>query len=187
MKKLTDLTVDPHNANAGTDRGREMVGHSLKEYGAGRSVLADKNGVIIAGNQTVGQAAKLGMEDIILVPTDGTKLVVVQRTDLDAADPKARELAIADNRTAEVGLDWKIEELHASIEAGADIGAMFTSAEMEELASVDVELPEYEEPLKAQTFVRVLVSVPTEKAIDAKDLLDQLGSIQGIEVDYGAN
>jgi hypothetical protein len=164
-----------------------MVKHSLSELGAGRSLVVDKNGIIIAGNQTASQAKELGMDDIIVVPSDGKKLVVVQRTDLDATDPKARELAIADNRTSEVGLDWKIEEIQGSIEAGANLGAMFSSDELVELETSEKELPEAIEDLKPQTFVRVLISVPTAKAIDAKDLLDKLGAIDGIEVDYGAN
>ena len=49
-------------------------------------------------------------EDVIVVQTDGTKLVVVQRTDLDleSADPevraKAEKAAIYDNRPA--SLTW---------------------------------------------------------------------------------
>ena len=113
--KISDLTPDPNNANQGTERGAYMVRRSLEKLGAGRSVLIDKNGVLIAGNKTTKAAYELGIENAIIVPTDGSQLVVVQRTDLDlSTDAKAKELAIADNRTGEIGLAWDnavLEEL----------------------------------------------------------------------------
>ena len=80
----------------------------IERNGAGRSIVVDRNGLIIAGNKTWEQAGQLGL-DIEVVRSDGRKLVVVQRMDLDLrseTDARARELAIADNRTSEVSLDW---------------------------------------------------------------------------------
>lgn len=112
IRKINTLTPDDKNANRGTERGVGLLENSLRNYGAGRSVLLDRNGKIIAGNKTVESAASLGFSDIIVVPTDGKTLVAVQRTDLDMdRDPRARELAIADNRVAEVDLEWDPETL----------------------------------------------------------------------------
>jgi DNA modification methylase len=133
IKKIKDLTPDHKNANKGTRRGSEMVEDSLRKYGAGRSILIDKHGRIIAGNKTVEQAGQIGLEDVIVVRTDGSKIVAVQRTDLDLeADPKAKELAIADNRAGQVSLDWDgdvLEELAREI----DITPFFTKEELEAL------------------------------------------------------
>jgi hypothetical protein len=61
----------------------------------------------IAGNKTLEAARGLGVTKTIVVPTTGQELVVVQRTDLDlASDATARELAVADNRASELGLEW---------------------------------------------------------------------------------
>ena len=49
--KLSELVPDPMNANKGTERGAYMVRRSLEKLGAGRSVLVDKHGVLIAGNK----------------------------------------------------------------------------------------------------------------------------------------
>ena len=82
---------------------RQIVEDSLRNYGAGRSILLDKHGNIIAGNKTAEGAARIGLDDVIVVKTDGTKLVAVQRTDLDlTTDKAAKELAIADNRAGQV-------------------------------------------------------------------------------------
>jgi len=110
------LKFDDKNANRGTERGRELVRKSLQKYGAGRSILVDKNGKVIAGNKTLEQAIAEGIE-IEMVKSDGKRLIVHQRTDLDLdKDPAARELAIADNRTSELGLDWDFDEIQAMSE-----------------------------------------------------------------------
>jgi DNA modification methylase len=110
IKSITDLRLDNKNANLGTDRGRKMIAESLAKYGAGRSILIDRSGRVIAGNKTLEAIKKKGGR-IRVVETDGKELVVVQRTDLDLDSKKARELAIADNRTSEINLDWNTDLL----------------------------------------------------------------------------
>jgi len=119
------LKQDKHNANRGTKKGRELVKKSIEELGAGRSIVVDKNGVAIAGNKTLAAAEALGLE-VQIVPTTGNKLVVVQRTDLDLEEPtgKARQLAYADNRAGEVGLDWDADVLREDIELGLDLSEL---------------------------------------------------------------
>lgn len=128
--KLSQLTPDSRNANKGTARGRKMVADSLKRYGAGRSILLDRNGHIIAGNKTAEGAKAIGLEDVQVVKTDGTKLVAVQRTDLDINDRKARELAIADNRAAEVGLEWDVDVLKELEAEGIEMEPFFDEREL---------------------------------------------------------
>jgi hypothetical protein len=103
LSDLTALTPDDRNANVGTERGRAMVEESLRRYGAGRSILVDRYGRIIAGNTTHEAAVDIGLTDAVIVKTDGRKLVVVMREDLDLDSPTARALAVADNRTSEGG------------------------------------------------------------------------------------
>ena len=140
--KLAELTPDAHNANRHTERGTGMLEKSLRRFGAGRSILVDKAGKVIAGNGVLEGAASIGLEDVLIVQTDGKQLVAVQRTDLDLDSPEARELAIADNRTAEVGLSWSGEELGALAE-DVDLSDWFGG---DELADI---LKEIEEPKEA--------------------------------------
>jgi hypothetical protein len=134
LTSIADLTPDPYNANRGTRRGHALLERSLERTGAGRSIVVDREGRIIAGNKTWEEAGQLGFE-IEVVKTDGTKLVVVQRTDLDlasAADARARELALADNRAGEVGLDWDGNVLLNHL-PGVDVGGYFFDAELASL------------------------------------------------------
>lgn len=128
--KLSALTPDARNANKGTDRGRKLVKESLRRYGAGRSILIDKSGNIIAGNKTAEAAGAVGMENVQIVKSDGTKLVAVQRTDLDINDKAARELAIADNRASEVGLEWDLEVLKEFEAEDVDLSPFFDEKEL---------------------------------------------------------
>lgn len=96
IPRLGDLTPDPQNANSGTERGREALAQSLREFGPGRAVLIDRHGNIIAGNKTVEEAKRLNIP-LQVVKTDGNVLIAVQREDLDlTTDSRAKRLAIAD-------------------------------------------------------------------------------------------
>jgi hypothetical protein len=132
--KLTDFSPDPKNANRGTDRGRQLLRNSLSKLKAGRSLLADKHGVLIAGNKTRDAALAAGLEDAIVIQTDGSQVVIVQRTDLDlTTDPEAKELAIADNRIGELDLEWDIERL-AELNTEIDLSALWDESEWEGIA-----------------------------------------------------
>jgi hypothetical protein len=131
IQQIADLTPDPHNANKGSKRGLELLEPSLERLGAGRSIVADRNGVVIAGNKTLEQAGEMGL-DVVVVRTDGHRLVVVQRMDLDMAsadDPRARELAIADNRVSEVDMTWDPEVLLNHV-PGVELGGYFFDEEL---------------------------------------------------------
>jgi DNA modification methylase len=109
---ISDLILDEKNANKGTKRGRELLGQSIRKYGAGRSVVVDRHGRVIAGNKTLEAARAVGIKSISIVESDGSSLVAVQRGDLDLKnDKKAKELAIADNRVSEIDLEWNPEVL----------------------------------------------------------------------------
>ena len=49
---ISELKQDTKNANKGTKRGHDAISQSLKTLGAGRSILIDKHGNVIAGNKT---------------------------------------------------------------------------------------------------------------------------------------
>ena len=136
IRKVSDLQPDKRNANKGTERGLKALDHSLRQYGAGRSLLVDKHGRIIAGNKTAQAAADIGLDDVILVQTDGTKLVAVQRTDLDLEQDKAaRELAYADNRVGQLDLDFDVAVLLEDIAAGVNLDALWRPDEVEALVA----------------------------------------------------
>lgn len=103
-RKLSDYKPAQVNPNAGSEYGLSVIENSLGQFGAGRSLLADQHGEMIAGSHTLQAAANAGFEDVIEIETDGKTLVVVKRTDLDlSTDVRAQGLQVVDNRSTEVG------------------------------------------------------------------------------------
>ncbi len=141
------LKTDPHNANLGTARGEEMLEASLREYGAGRSGLADRRGVMIAGNKTLVKVQALGIP-VRVIDSDGSEYIVIRRIDVDLKrDQKARELAVADNRTSEVDLLWDPEAVE-QMQGEGWLEKFFRGDELEKLfgrAAEGVEFKEYDE------------------------------------------
>ena len=164
-RKLSDLIPDHANANKGTERGRYALEASLRQYGAGRSILLDKNGRIIAGNKTAEVAADVGLDDVLIVQTDGKQIVAVQRTDLDIDSAEGRGLAYADNRVGELSLDWDAEQVLADINAGVDLSGLFFDFEIDKLLGKEGEpfdpsaewqgMPEFEQENEAFWSIHV--------------------------------
>lgn len=108
---INALVQDDHNFNKGTEAGRELMEKSFKELGAGRSVLIDKDGRIIAGNKSQKAAIAAGIKKVRIIETTGDELVAVKRTDISLDSKEGRELALADNLTTQVNLAWDEVEL----------------------------------------------------------------------------
>ena len=104
--KISDLQFDDKNFNKHTEFGMSLLEKSLRNNGAGRSILIDKNNRIIAGNGIVESAGQIGLEDVQIVESDGTKLIAVKRTDIDLDSKQGREMALADNATSAADLEW---------------------------------------------------------------------------------
>jgi hypothetical protein len=133
LKDKSDLQQDRRNANSGSVRGEAAVAESLARYGAGRSILVDRNGKIIAGNTT----ERNWDGEIEVVATDGSKLIVVQRTDLDLdTDREARELAHADNRTNQLGYTPNVDIITRDIADGSDLTFLWRTDELEAMKGV---------------------------------------------------
>lgn len=108
---INALVQDDHNFNKGTEAGRELMEKSFKQLGAGRSVLIDKDGRIIAGNKSQKAAIAAGIKKVRIIETTGDELVAVKRTDISLDSKEGRELALADNLTTQVNLAWDEVEL----------------------------------------------------------------------------
>lgn len=177
IKSLDDLAPDKDNANKGTERGGYMLDHSLEEYGAGRSVLADKHGNIIAGNQATGAANAKGF-GVKVVQVTGDELVVVQRTDLDLYDEedhRARGLALADNRVAQVNLSWDAEAIARASLGGSKTDKLWFPTELDQLQDAGAGVP-VESPMQDDSYIDA--SVPAEEPLEtAKDAPEMVNVI----------
>lgn len=108
---IESLKQDDKNFNKGTKKGRGLIDKSIRKFGAGRSILLDKNNRIIAGNKTQELAKEAGIKKVIVIDSKPDELVAVRRGDVDLDSEKGREMALADNATSAANLDWDDEAL----------------------------------------------------------------------------
>lgn len=153
MANISDLRFDDKNFNQHTEYGMSLLEKSLRENGAGRSILIDKDNNIIAGNGIIEAAGNIGLEDLQIVETDGTKIVAVKRTDIALDSKEGREMALADNATAAADLEWdkgNIEEV--SEQFGIDPGDWISDWNKDEETEVEEdEAPEVDESEPAKS------------------------------------
>lgn len=117
---MSGIKLDDHNYRIHNDKNKRLIKKSLKECGAGRSILMDNDDVIIAGNGVYEQSRELGLK-VRIIETDGTELIAIKRKDLSTSDEKRKLLALADNHTSDTSEfdidaimeDFNIEDLDA--------------------------------------------------------------------------
>lgn len=113
-----NIKTDSRNYRIHGDKNKALINKSLSECGAGRSILIDKDDVIIAGNGVYEQAQALGLK-IRVIESDGSELIAVKRTDLTTEDERRKLLAVADNKTSDMSVfdfdllsvDFQLDEL----------------------------------------------------------------------------
>ena len=146
---MEEIKFDKRNYRLHNDENKRVIKKSLKELGAGRSIVIDNEGEIIAGNGVYEQAKKLGIKTKI-VETDGSELVVVKRTDLATGDDKRKKLALADNAASDTS-EWAEELLREdwTHEVLADFGIVLPDVEVPEEISEKEKDEHVEELLNA--------------------------------------
>lgn len=125
------LRLDPRNARRHDEANAALIEASLREVGAFRSVAADANGVIRAGNKTYETAKALGYK-IRVVKGKRNELIVVQRDDLKGK--QAVRAALLDNKSSEIGSTWDADVIGAMVENERDLlEGLFSEGELQNL------------------------------------------------------
>ena len=131
---MAEYKLDPRNARTHPERNKAAVEASLRDLGAGRSIVVDADGVVIGGNAVYEQAQKLGIP-VREIETDGEELVVVRRIDLKTDDPRRKALALADNQIGLLG-EWEddvLAELQSELLGEIDFDVMGFGFDVDEV------------------------------------------------------
>jgi DNA modification methylase len=107
-----------------------MIREAITKVGTGRSIVIDEDDVVLAGNATITAATHAGLTKLRVVEADGDEVIAVRRRGLSSE--QKRELAIYDNRTAELA-EWDVEQLAEDVDAGLDLETFFEPVELDEL------------------------------------------------------
>jgi len=112
---ISDLIPDDKNFNKGNEFGESLIEKSFNKFGAGRSVLIDKNNRLIAGNKSTEKFSAQGGQKVVIIETDGDTLVAVKRNDIDLDSSIGREMALADNASAKANIVFDAELIEAEL------------------------------------------------------------------------
>lgn len=144
---IKDLIPDDKNFNKGSEFGNALIEKSFRKFGAGRSILIDKNNRVIAGNKSLENFSSIGLEDVQIVESDGKKLIAVRRNDIDLDSPEGREMALADNAAAKANIVFDAEVIEAELgeavceEWGVDLNKEEPDAEEDDFNGVTPKEP----------------------------------------------
>jgi hypothetical protein len=150
---LSTLHNDPHNVNKHTERGHKLVEQSIRQRGIARPGFAARNSagelVMLGGNlSSLEVPAGIGLDEAVLVYTDGKRPIVHVRTDLDAGSDEARLLALEDNVSGVASYDPDIVEL-AELTEIEGFDAIISDAEYRKLvAAAVIDFKEYDESVE---------------------------------------
>lgn len=181
---IEQLIPDNKNFNKGTEYGQHLIEESLRKFGAGRSILLDKNNRIIAGNKTIENAAIVGLDNVIIVETDGNQIVAVKRKDIDLDSDKGRELALADNATSKANIAWDFDVIAEQAERFAiepeDWGLNMVEINPDDFND-DFSLKSGEkEPIQQMTF-----TLADQQAEELKAAIERVKAVNNTDNMYG--
>lgn len=103
VRPIDSVRLDPKNAMSHPEKNLAAIRASLTRHGQQKAIVADKTGIVLAGNGTLEAARALGWTEIAVVEYDG-----------DSAS-LARAYAIEDNQTAKLA-EWDIPALQLSLD-----------------------------------------------------------------------
>jgi hypothetical protein len=159
-RTLDEIIPQQVNANQHTPRGMRLLEQSIEQHGWIGAITAAADGEVFDGSARREKLATAGLAEPIFVETDGSRPVVLIRTDIpNADDPRAKQLALEANRIAELNLSYDPLVLAALREEGLVDDGLFTADEMgvvlqqagdEVLAQAPEEFPTYGENIETQ-------------------------------------
>ncbi len=168
MAKLSDFTPQKKNANKHTEYGGAVLDRSMEEVGWITAITSANDGEVFDGSRRLEKAyEKFGDVEPIVVESDGTRPVIVKRTDIEnAQDPRAIRAGIAANRVAELSLDWDMEVMGDLLgEDDAVLDGLFNDEELIDFGLMEEPEGQDAEPRKAlaERFI-----VPPFSVLDAR-------------------
>ena len=154
--KIADYRPLQSNPNVHTQRGLRELEKSVQEDGWVAPLTVAADGESLDGAARLEVAADKFDGDVLVVEHDGTRPVVMVRTDIpDSTTPHAKRIIYRANRIAELDLAWNPEQMALDLEAGLDLSGLWTDLELaQELESqypdAPEDFPEYDDDIETE-------------------------------------
>ena len=189
IARLDSLEVWIHNPKwLSKSRGKRLAKswQDLKQY---QTLAVGPSGEVYDGTQRVNTLNKQGYP--------GDFEIFVMRSNRPLTDEERQRIVIESTVGTVGALDFdKLAGWDASALQGYGLDAEALAewndaaanlASLLEAAAVEEDLPEETLAIKPKEMARVLVSIPVDEAANAREILDRLNSIPGIEILYSGN
>lgn len=103
---IADFTSDDRNFNKHTSKGMDLLKKSIEHVGVIESFTVSKDNKIISGNARQEKMSEvLGDIEPIIIETDGSRPVVLKRTDINGGTKKFYEAALLANTVSIHNID----------------------------------------------------------------------------------
>ena len=153
----------------------EALRKSIIEFDHVQLIVANKNGMVLGGHQTLEVLKSLGR--------DGANAYIV-----DLSEAKQKALCIALNKIHGAWDMPLLKDLLGSLDDGGfDMGSTgFLDDELKDLMNFDGGKPE-DRSLTPYKRVHVLLSFPPDRLAEVAPLLEEIKGVEGVEHEQSAN
>lgn len=114
--KLSEIKLDQRNANKHSVFGMGLLNKSISQNGVIEAITISNDNVAISGNARTEEFASTGFEDSILIESDGTKPIIIKRTDIQSDTKEFYNAALAANIVAQKNIVMDAETVDAIAE-----------------------------------------------------------------------
>ena len=173
-KKLSDFKPTANNSNKHTAKGMKALDNSMGEGGYTAPMTAAADGEIIDGDARLETAGNRFGDEALVIEHDGSKPVVMIRTDIEnASSPAARRIHYRANLTAWQNLELDDGQVMADMEGGFDFEAIDISlGDLGKLLDTEVDIekewegmPEFKQE-DLTSFKKIIVHFASKDDMD---------------------
>ena len=109
--KLGNFQQDDNNFNKHTEAGMDLLKKSIEKVGVIESITVSSDDKIISGNARQEKISEVLGEDTepIIIETDGTKPIILKRTDIQSNTKEFHEAALLANTTAKKNINLNMD------------------------------------------------------------------------------
>lgn len=123
--KINELKTDTRNHNRHTKDGMALLEKSVDKVGIIESITVSNDNEIISGNARHEVIGRKFENEPIVIETDGTRPVILKRTDIESGTKEFYEASILANTTAKKNIDIDYEVIDVlEVELGIDTDSL---------------------------------------------------------------
>lgn len=184
--KIIDLVQDDKNFNKHTQYGMSLLEKSIEKVGVIESVTISADDKVISGNarQEI-MALKFENTEPIIIETDGTRPVILKRTDIKSNTKQFHEAALLANTVSKKNIDLDLDLIDevAVEEFGIDVEELGVDIDKFDEQNLNIK----KEKLIPFKRTHILLSFDPNLMIEIQEYINEILKIDGVEYEQASN